>query len=373
MPDDRPVSQIWCDANVAHEEHADLVLEHVMSARVTIHTIAAKAGVSTSTVSQVLRRTGRISEETRRLVMRVAKEENYVLDRRASAMRSGVSRDVGLLIQNIRNPLNAEVIVGLNDRLEQAGFLTFVLDTLDDLERQDRFLQTLISGKVGGLLWVPADKTSEETVDWVRKTGTKTITLLRPAPGFQFDHVGVDFAEGTAMATRHLIELGHRNIAFLGGFADNVTTRRRISGYLGALLDVPGAQPIIRDCPENKTIAAEKAFELMKAHPELTGIVCNCDVNAAGVTLGLQQMGLVPGRDVSVIGFDGIEDSALWTPALSTISVDPQGLGRQLAEVLIDRHETPETPVRSINMPMHLVPRASSGPVPTGGAHGESR
>ncbi len=133
-----------------------------------------------STVSQVLRGQGRISDTTRRRVLRIAKKIGYVQDRRAAAMRSGESREVGLLIHNIRNPFNAEVVVGVNSYLEEQGYLVFVLDALDDPVRQRRYLQTMMAGSPAGLLWVPATGTDQETVDWVR--ARKPDNGVSPAP-----------------------------------------------------------------------------------------------------------------------------------------------------------------------------------------------
>ena len=194
----------------------------------TIHTVAQEAGVSISTVSQVLRGRGRISDGTRRKVLGIAKRVGYVQDRRAASMRSGESREVGLLIHNIRNPFNAEVVVGVNSYLEEQGYLVFVLDALDDPVRQRRYLQTMLAGSPEGLLWVPATGKDQETVNWVRSRSPTTISFLRPMPGHPFDHVGIDSTLGASLATRHLLDLGHRHLAFLGGDHESETIIQRI-------------------------------------------------------------------------------------------------------------------------------------------------
>ena len=333
----------------------------VMAERPTIHTVARTAGVSISTVSQVMRGRGRISDETRRKVLRAAEKVNYVQDRRAAAMRSGESRDIGLLIHNIANPFNAEVVVGANAYLEERGYLVFVLDALDDAARQRRYLQTMMGSSPGGLLWVPAKETDAETIDWVRINSPTTVSFLRALSGHPFDHVGIDNTRGASLATRHLMELGHRHIAFLGGDHGSDTILQRVAGYVSALMRGQDAAPIVRECAETKTAAMDAAIALLDAHPEVTGIVCNCDVVAAGVTLGLARLGLEPGRDVSVTGFDDIEDARLWSPPLTTIAVDPKGIGQQLAVALLERKANLDAPVRTVNLPVRLEARASSG------------
>jgi len=332
-----------------------------MPPRPTIRTVAAEAGVSISTVSQVIRGEGRISDDTRKKVQRAADKVNYVQNRQAAAMRSGASRDIGLLIHNIRNPFNAEVVLGVNSYLEEQGYLVFVLDALDDLARQRRYLATMLNGTPGGLLWVPATGTDQATVDWVKANSPNTVSFLRPLPGHPFDHVGIDSTLGASLATRHLLDLGHRHLAFLGGDHQSETITQRIGGYVTEMIRANISPTVVRPCEETKAAAMDATIALMKEHPQLTGIVCNCDVVAAGTTLGLARLGLEVGRDVSVTGFDGIEDAALWSPPLTTVEVDPMGIGKQLAQSLLERTLTPNAPVRTINLPVKLVTRASSG------------
>ena len=331
--------------------------------RPTIRTVADQAGVSISTVSQALRGQGRISEPTRRKVLRIAKEMGYVQDRRAVAMRSGESREVGLLIHNIRNPFNAEVVIGVNSYLEERGYLVFVLDALDDPVRQRRYLQTMMSGSPVGLLWVPATGTDQETVDWVRARNPTTVSLLRPLPGHPFDHVGLDSTLGAWLATSHLIDLRHRRIAFLGGDHDSETIIQRIGGFTAAMIGVGAAPDIVWSCAETKAAAMDATVRLLARHPDVTGLVCNCDVVAFGATLGLSRLGLCAGRDVSVTGFDDIEDARLWSPPLTTVAVDPVGIGRQLAASLLERRASSHSPLRTVNLPVKLVVRSSSGPL----------
>lgn len=322
--------------------------------------------MSVSTVSQVMRGNGRISPETRRKVLRVAEQLNYVVDRRAAAMRSGDSGDVGFLINNIGNPFNAEVVAGVSGSLIDAGYLVHVFDGQDDPSLQERYIRTMIGGGVGGLLWVPANNTSSDLVAWVRERCPDTVTLLRALPERPFDHVGLENAEGLTLATQHLIDLGHRAIAFLGDDHETPTIRQRIGGYLSTMMAGSDAAPVVWRCPETKAAAKAAAMALYRAHPEVTGLVCNCDVVAVGATLGFAELGLKVGEDVSVVGFDDIEDARLWVPPLTTVAVDPKGLGQQLAEAFLARKANKDGPVRSVNLPARLVVRASSGP-PKGG------
>jgi LacI family transcriptional regulator len=336
--------------------------EHAKS-RATILTVARAAGVSVSTVSQVMRGGGRISDTTRRKVLRVAEELNYVRNRGAAAMRTGDSRELGFLLNDIGNPFNAEVLAGVNASLTEMGYLVYVLDGQDDPALQEQYLRTLTGVGLGGLLWVPAHGTSAEVVNWVAQNSPATVTLLRALPEAPFDHVGIDSAAGTSMATEHLIELGHRHIAFLGNEHDSSTVRHRIGGYMSTMLAIGAAPPIVERCAENKAAAKAQLGALLDKHPQVTALVCNCDVVAAGAALGAAERGLSVGRDLSIVGFDDIEDARLWVPPLTTVAVDPKGLGQQLAEAFLARKTDPQARVKAVNLPVSLKVRASSGPV----------
>lgn len=112
-----------------------------------------------------MRGTGRISDETREKVLNAARKLHYLPNSRAAAMRSGENREIGFVINQLSNPFNAEVVGGVVDLLETEGYLVSIVDTRDDPERQKRQLQSFIQHGRGGLLWVPAADTSQETFD----------------------------------------------------------------------------------------------------------------------------------------------------------------------------------------------------------------
>lgn len=334
-----------------------------MSDKPTLRTVAQEAGVSVPTVSQVLRGTGRISEQTRDRVLEVVSRLRYVPDSRAAAMRSGDNREIGFVINRLQNPFNAEVIGGVVDLLEAEGYLVSVVDTRDDAARQSRQLDAFIRHGRGGILWVPAMDTAEETYEMLAARGIPTVTFMRQMRR-ELDHVGVRDAEAVATATRHLIALGHRHIAYLGGIEPTVVRSNRIAGYHRALQEAGLGGGLIWTSEESKIAGMEATIGLRKAHPEVTGIVCNGDMVALGACLALIRLGQTPGRDVSVIGFDDIQDAAVATPPLTTMAVHPHKLGRKLARVLLDRIREPGMPATVTEISADLVLRETAGPPP---------
>ena len=309
-----------------------------------------------------MRDSGRISGETRERVLQAAKRINYQRDHHAAALRSKQFREIGLLINQIANPFNAAVVSGVSHRLETEGYLVFILDTRDDAERQRRYIDTLIGGARGGLLWVPSVNTDDDVVEQVVARNLPTVTFLRHLPGDKFDHVGIENSAGTFDATEYLIKLGHRHIAFLGG-EDHIEVRmQRVSGFSEAML-AQGLNPgIVWSCQETKTEAAKALPKLLDNHPEVTAIVCSGDMVAMGATLGLNSIGKTAGKDVSIIGFDGTEEAALWTPSLSTLTVDAFFLGEQLAQTLLDRIREPQMPIKNTRVSARLDIRKTTGP-----------
>ncbi len=117
-------------------------------------------------------------------------------------------------------------------------------------------------------------------------------------------------------------------------------------------------------CADSKSAGLEAAGALMRARPDVTALVCNGDMVAIGACLACQKLGLVPGRDLSIIGFDDTEDAAIATPPLTTLSVSPRQLGRKLARMLLDRMEEPGlAPVSSL-VSARLVLRQTTGRAP---------
>jgi len=344
-----------------------------MPDRPKLQTVAREAGVSTATVSQVMRGAGRISEDTRKKVLQAARRLNYIPDGRAAAMRSGENREVGLVVHFLSNPFNAEVISGVSDQLENEGYLVSVLDSRDEAQRQRSNLTSFIGSARGGLLWVPAVDTPPETVELLASRRIPTVTFLRHAQGLNCDHVGIENAAATEAATNHLADLGHRHIAYLGGSGESQVRQERIAGYRKAMAARGLAEPVVWNCPDGKRAGMEAALALLDARPEVTAFVCNGDMIALGALHACADRGLVPGKDISVIGFDDVEDAALSIPPLTTMAVDPYNLGRRLALVLCQRIANPDMPPTNVSVPAPLVIRATTGPCTRQASTGSGR
>ncbi|MDP5219508.1 substrate-binding domain-containing protein, partial [Ruegeria sp. 2205SS24-7] len=154
-----------------------------------------------------------------------------------------------------------------------------------------------------------------------------------------------------------------RHIAYFGGVAKAGGRSERIAGYEQALVDFNLDPPVIWDYFDDKISGLNALKELHAAHPEITALVCNVDMVAIGACLGISQLGMQPGREISVIGFDDIQDAAVATPPLTTMAVSPYQMGRKLARVVLDRIKDPQMPKSISSVPAELVVRETTGPV----------
>ena len=312
--------------------------------RTTLKTLARASGVSVATASQVIRGVGRISEHTRKRVLSTAEKMNYIPDGNAISMRSGERPEIGMIIQELANPFNAEVVSGVSDSLEKHGYFVSVLDSRNDVERQKRNIEAFIRSARGGLVWVPAHNTPSKTVEILRNHRIPTITFLRQIKGADFDHVGIKNLEGTEIATDYLIGLGHTKIAYFGGDTNSDVRKARVQGYELSLKKNGISWRVIWSSEDTKRSGVERFHDLLSEHPKVTALVCNGDMVALGACLALQSKGLQPGKDISVVGFDNVMDAKIVTPSLTTMAVNPYSLGQILAETILKRINDTERP-----------------------------
>ena len=330
--------------------------------RVNIMDVAAAARVSRATVSQVLRGTGRISEETRRRVERVMQQMGYVYNRAAASLRAGQTTTIAIAVTGLGNPFFAELATRAAQVLERAGYVAAIVDTRDDLAGQSRFLRMLRENMMAGAIIAPTSSTTDAMAREWRPGAPPIVGLLRHSISAAFDFVGVDNVLGMAEATDHLIALGHRTIGFIGGRAGSQSRDERLTGWRNALARVGLQAPDswIEPCDASISAGSRSIALLIKRCPDLSAVVCHQDVVACGVTIGLHKLGLEPGQGVSVVGFDDISAAADWDPPLTTMSVTPGSLGAEAARMLLRRIEEPDTPLQSIVVRPRLVQRGSS-------------
>ncbi len=313
--------------------------------RVTIVDVARRAGVSKSTVSLVLADSVLVAEPTRERVREAMRTLGYVYHRGAASLRAASSDFVGMVISDLTNPFFAELAVGIEDALYKLGFTPILANTNEDPERQAQVLRSLREHNVAGIIMSPARATDAWTLAQQWPSSIPAVITMRRMIGSPLPYVGPDNRRGVRDAVEHQLRLGHRRIAFLGGDDRMTTLLERLGGWRDALNGWGIAADdalVIESAPTRAggRQAIERALRLTRPP---TAVVCYNDIVAMGATRALAERGMVPGRDLAVVGFDDIAEAEHNAPPLTTVSADTRELGKRCAESLLGliRREDP--------------------------------
>lgn len=331
--------------------------------RTTVIDIARLAGVSKSTVSLVLQNSPLVGADTREKVNAAIRELGYVYNRAAANLRGSRSRVAGIVVNDLTNSFFAELAVGMDMVMQSAGFVQFLANTGENLDRQREVIASMREHGISGLILSPARGTTAADLKPLVDAGMPVVLVVRAVPGAKTSSLVSDNAGGARAAVEHLIGLGHRRIAFLGGFADTAVFAERVRGYRAALqaAGLPARDDwIIASAPSRA--GGAQAVETVLQWPERpTAALCFNDAVAFGACDGLRAKNLEPGRDFAVVGFDDVIEAKTAVPALTTVSVDPQGMGRRAAQMLLGQISAGTPEAETVTAGVRLVVRESSG------------
>lgn len=237
------------------------------------------------------------------------------------------------------NPFFAEILKSIEHELDRSR-QTFILSNhYDDLEKQRNFIDTLLQLGADGVIMSPAIGTPAADIALAEDNGLPAVLIARSVEGADVPVFRGDDAYGVGLATDHLIGLGHRRIAMIGGTDQTSTGRERYRGYVVAMkragLD-PRPEWRIAG-PRTKQGGFDAAGQFLDLPDKPTAAVCWNDLVAIGLMNGLARAGLKPGIDISVTGYDDLEEAAIATPALTTVWNGQREVGRQAAKALVDR------------------------------------
>jgi len=333
-----------------------------MGYRLTLKDIAKHADVSPATASLVLRNSPLVSARTRERVRYSISELGYVYDRTAANLRARQTHTIGLVVCEITNPFYAELTAGIDSVLDGAGYVAFLANTAESPERQDRFIERMREHRVDGLLLSPAEGSSPRLTERLDALGIPVVQVLRRLSRRPTHHVSADFRLGMTLATEHLIRLGHKRVAFVGGGRRVSPARDRTAAYRETLARHGLPVGSIVDCPPTREDGERAVRELIRGKPnDPTAIICHNDICAFGVMVGLSDLGLRVGRDCAVVGFDDIAEAAHYRPSLTTVNIGARQIGEEAAQLLLRQIKTPNGPPETVVLPPRLIVRSSCG------------
>ena len=321
--------------------------------------VAREAGVSVATVSHVLRGTKRVSSDLTERVRAAAQALGYVPNPQASALRTGRTDTLGVVLPDLTNPFFVALLRALARAARAAGKALMVYESENDdgLEREG--LARLAAGRADGLIWVPvdADAALDPAADGGARRlvgGVPLVTIDRPLPGT--DAVVADHVAGGALVARHLKALGHTRVALLSGPGHRPSSRGRRRGFLEELAPLEPVWEL--EMGYSHELPAEGRERL--AAGGFGAVACANDVVAFAVMRQLRERGVsVPG-DVSVTGFDDIFWAPFAEPPLTTVRQPLAALSGAAVRLLLERIQEPERATRGVVMPVELVRRGST-------------
>lgn len=331
----------------------------------TIKDVAALAGVSFTTVSHVMNQTRPVSAPVEAKVRAAIRQLNYVPSGVARSLRARATGTIGLLVPNNTNPYFAELARGIEDYCERSGYCVFLCNSDDDARKQQSYLRVLREKRVDGLIVASAGDDAV-LVDLLAATRVPVVMVDRQIAGLVADAVQIDHEAGAYLATRHLLELGHREIGCIGGPPGMDVSALRLNGFKRAMQEsglTLGPYSIVASdfSSHGGYDAAKRLFETVKP----TGIFAGNDMMGIGALRAAAERGLRVPQDVSVVGFDDIELGRYVFPALSTVGQPILSLGEATAQTLLDRiaGTLEGEPHRQV-LPPGLTVRESTGPAP---------
>lgn len=337
-----------------------------MHRSVSVKDVAARAGVSLGTVSNVLNRPERVSEATRSRVARAMKELGFVRNESARALRAGRTNAVGYLMLDAANPFFHDVARGVDQVVEEAGLVLLICHSNSSVERERAYVDRLEQQRVRGLLVTPVAADAPE-FGGLAERGTPVVFVDRAPSDQDVCAATVDDVVGGRLAARHLVQLGHRRIAFIGGPETLGQVRDRWEGvrraWRSAKLPAASCRKLVTDAltPADGREAVRRLLELPVAERP-TGVVCGNDLVALGVLQEAMGHGLQVPRDLSIVGYDDIEFAAAAAVPLTSVRQPREELGRVAAEMLMDEVAGQDHQHRRARFTPELVVRSSTAP-----------
>lgn len=304
----------------------------------TINDVARKAGVSITTVSHVINETRFVSDELRQKVNNAIAEVGYTPNQLARGLRSGVTATLGLMIPDNSNPYFAEIAKIIEEIGFEHGYSVILCNSAGDVNQENAYIDTLLSHMIDGIIFIAVNSKLENLLK-IKERGIPFVLVDRDIPEYDGDVVLVNNEIGGYIATKHLLDLGHKKIACICGPSDVTPSADRVKGYIRALTEagIPiKDQYIVAGDFEYQS--GETAMEKLCSLTDIpTAIfVCN-DMMAIGVLKRARSLNIHIPEDISIVGFDNIHFASAISPALTTISQPIQDLSKQAMNILINK------------------------------------
>ena len=325
--------------------------------RITLREVAQETGFSVNTISKALRDAPDLSVQTKRLIQDTAKRLGYVANNMASALRSGHSNVLALIISDISNPFFGILCKEIEQQAARHGFTVIVFNTEEDPDKESRAIRTALSQSVDGFLLVPS-RNGEETLRLLQAYGKPCVLIGRYFPDHPADAVLFDDEQGGYLAGKHLLQCGCRNLLMVNA-PQNTSAENRAKGFAKAMTEVSGANSrlVTVESPLGgltdilKNAYGEAPFDGIFAYSDLFAMEAACVLDELGIAAD----------SVKLVGFDDIQSRLALPLPLTSVSAGKAAFGEALVSLLMRRicGDTGDFPVQQV-LPTTLVVRKST-------------
>lgn len=304
----------------------------------SIKDIAKKAGVSHSTVSRALHKSSLISPETAERIRQVAQEMGYQPSAAARSLKTNTTRVLGVIVSNIADPFFSEILFGIEDYAQERAYSLFIASSQHDPQRERSIVQTMMEQRTDGVIICSSSISAEQGRQLLDYGFPVVVINNQAADSFNYS-IYHDDIDGSRQITRHLIDLGHRRIAYMGNARSGRTNDDRLAGFQSAMVEAgltvpaeylftaPGGEP-------RNGFEAMQRFLGLSPHP--TAVFCFNDLLAMGALNACSLAGAAVPQQISIAGFDNISYSAYTIPSLTTFDQPKRSIGREAARLLLD-------------------------------------
>jgi LacI family transcriptional regulator len=334
-----------------------------LSNGVTMKDVAAKAGVSTATVSRVLSGKGGVTPDLDQRVRKAIQELGYYPHATARRLRQRDTRIVGVIVPDIQIPFFASIVIGIESILSEAGYLILLGNTFDDLYNERKNINTFLAEYVSGVIFAPADTSDTTHYQKLQRAGVPLVAIDRTPGILEVDTVQIANANAAARAVTHLIDEGYTRIGFITGPQNISTAVERQRGYEKALT----AASLQYDpaLVQNGDYRSEGGYRAMRALMEGAtppeAVLSANNVMTLGALQYIHENGINIPDDLGLISFDDIAWAPSLRPSLTVVAQPVHEIGQVSARLLLERIAEPQASIKHVTLETRLITRSSCG------------
>ena len=312
---------------------------------VSLRDLAQICGCSVTSVSRALKDSDTISKELREKVQRTAMELGYIPNMLAGSMRTGYTNTIAIILPDLRNPYFSLLAKYLEEYASIKGYSVFFMTTSEITEHEHDAVIKAMQKNVDGILLLP-NQQDTKSIDILNKKEFPYVLFGRMFTNIKTDYVICDDKKGAYLATRHLIERGHKRILFLNSFMHIYSSVARLEGYKEALAEsgIPYSPEDVKTISTNIGDTEKNIREIYRVPNPYTAIFCYCDVIAFEAIYVLNKMGFRVPEDVAIAGVDDIHSEIILPVQLTSASVNREEYAKRAIDTLLQKIKDPVPP-----------------------------